>query len=722
MPTGEHRTETSRVGTRPAPATGTPAKKPSGKRLDIQGLRAIAVGVVVLNHLLDWPHGGFVGVDVFFVISGYLITGRLLRTAGTKSVGQYFYTFYKLRARRILPAGLLVIGLTIVAAQLVFGGVRAHNVLVDGGWAAIFLANWHFASAGTNYFEAGDGESPLQHYWSLSVEEQFYVVWPVLVLLAVILLQRRFAAHGLSDRTRDLTVGAMAVVLSLAGFAYSLHQTAAEPTAAYFSTLSRSWELGAGAALACFLPHVRKIPRGWAEVLSVAGVAIIAVAVFITPSTNGFPGPWAAPAVLGSALVIAAGSIGTAHVRNVLLTNRASTFLGDISYSVYLVHFPLVVIMGVLLPQDDLFRWLAVLGGTVGLSTLIFYFVEEPFRDFRTGIHPDLRNKFFYGAAPVLMAMCLTVPILVRPIPPGVDSKTFLALGEAQAEVDRKLANGDDSSTVQLQSALLDSVQATSWPNDLDPAIGDAPRADRIAPVFPSSCNEVDEALTPEQCTSGADDAEHSAVLIGDSITMWLATAFEDLHASGDPLVDDWQVTDLGTSGCSFSSNVSQVRGFSRADRAGCQSRVSDALDYIEQTQPDLVLMTINLRKDKRIPFVTSTLKALSADSKVVFVMPPPMTGNPAECYTSLSEPADCATTVQKDWKKYRAKMRDELPEFGGTVLDTKDLFCIAEQCPAFVATTPTKADGLHPLASYVDYMQGAFSELIDKRGTLDLS
>ncbi|UKE98314.1 acyltransferase family protein [Paenarthrobacter nicotinovorans] len=185
------------------------ARKPSSKRLDIHGLRAVAVLAVVANHLTGLPGGGFVGVDVFFVISGFVITLGLMREHEMKGTIS-FRDFYVRRVARILPASTATIVITVTASYFVFFAARASGVLQDGVWALLFSANWRFASSGTDYWAEDSPISSLQHYWSLGVEEQFYFVWPwVLVLVLGIAakfgasaLRRRYAPSDRSLRSR----------------------------------------------------------------------------------------------------------------------------------------------------------------------------------------------------------------------------------------------------------------------------------------------------------------------------------------------------------------------------------------------------------------------------------------------------------------------------------------------------------------------------------------
>ena len=186
-----------------------PKARGSRYRPDIQGLRAIAVLAVVANHLAGWPTGSFVGVDVFFVISGYLITGILVREFETRQTIS-FRGFYARRIKRILPAGLFVIGATVCATRVLAGIDRYHFAAKDAIAAVLFAANWHFAQTGVNYFNQSLPPSPLQHYWSLSVEEQFYFVWPWLMLGLLLIGRRlRFWRH---EHTRLVAGVAIAVI------------------------------------------------------------------------------------------------------------------------------------------------------------------------------------------------------------------------------------------------------------------------------------------------------------------------------------------------------------------------------------------------------------------------------------------------------------------------------------------------------------------------------
>jgi len=315
-------------------------------RRDLQGLRAIAVLAVVATHLTGWPRGGFVGVDVFFVLSGFLVTGILLRDLESRGT-VHLRRFFARRVRRLLPAALLVLAAVVGVGFLVFPGVRAEALVADALAAAGLVSNWRFALEGRDYFSSVD-VSPLQHFWSLSVEEQFSLCWPVLVLLAVSVLPA-LARRGRAGRS---AVGVLAALVVVASGIVAWMQTASDPTVAYFSTFTRAGELGVGAVLASLAPALARLHAAVRVPLAWIGVGVVAASFVIVDPGSPFPAPWAALPVAGAALVIAAGIGGDPRHRSLfVLTNPLAVSVGDVSYSLYLWHLPVIVFAGALLPQ-----------------------------------------------------------------------------------------------------------------------------------------------------------------------------------------------------------------------------------------------------------------------------------------------------------------------------------------------------------------------------------
>ncbi|MFD1492063.1 MULTISPECIES: acyltransferase family protein [Microbacterium] len=383
--------------------TSNPTSPRTPIRRDIQGLRALAVVMVIATHVVGWPSGGFVGVDVFFVVSGFLITGLLLREVA-ESGRISLRDFFARRIRRLMPAAMLVLLGVCVAAFFVFNRARADATWADAVAAALFVSNWRFAAEGTDYFSAA-AVSPLQHFWSLSVEEQFSLVWPVLLLIAVLLVPR----GGRRGRAGRVAVGGVVVLVGAASWAWAVAQTAAEPTVAYFSTATRAWELAVGALLAVASPALARIPAALGGLLQWVGLAGVVLSCVVIDPASAFPAPWAVLPVAATALVVAGGVGGDPSHRHLFpLTNPVSVWLGDLSYALYLWHFPVLVFAGVLLPAGE-WTTAIVLAATAVLAVSTYYGVEQPLHR-----SPLLRRR---AAAPVLAAQAHSPASASEPAP-----------------------------------------------------------------------------------------------------------------------------------------------------------------------------------------------------------------------------------------------------------------------------------------------------------------
>ncbi|MFF5295321.1 acyltransferase family protein [Paractinoplanes globisporus] len=353
-------------------------------RPDIEGLRAVAVAAVVLFHAgVPGIGGGYIGVDVFFVISGFLITSLMLREVAT--TGRLsLLRFYGRRARRILPASSVVLVTVILAGYHWLGFLRGDEIASDGRWAALFASNFNFAAQGVDYLESQAAPSPLQHFWSLAVEEQFYFVWPALLVLLIWL--------GL----RHATPAVLAVAVA-ASLACSVWQEGA--TWSYFSPATRAWELGAGCLLALVAGRLDRIPAGLSTAMAGAGLAGIVVAALTLDDGTPFPGSAAALPVLSTVLVLAGRGdaiLGLAPLR----------WLGRISYSLYLWHWPVLMIASQAFGQlSGLGRAVLVLL-SVGLAIITYALVENPIR--RSG---RLRRSHLLTAA--LAVLLSLAPVAV---------------------------------------------------------------------------------------------------------------------------------------------------------------------------------------------------------------------------------------------------------------------------------------------------------------------
>ncbi|MGH8866610.1 MAG: acyltransferase family protein [Actinomycetes bacterium] len=360
-------------GTRPG-GSGFPHRPgQTGFRPDVEGLRAVAVGAVLLFHAgLPFTPGGFVGVDVFFVISGYLITGLLvgeLSATGSVSLPR----FYARRARRLLPMAAVVLGSVAVASWLVQPPVRRVEVADDVVASALYAVNWRLSERAVDYFASGGFDSPVQHFWSLAVEEQFYLAWPALLL--VLAWWARWRAVGLRRVVLPAVVAAGGVSL-----AYCLLRTYVETGEAYFSSFTRGWELALGGVLALALTGRRRLPVPMAGALAWGGLAAIGYAVVAFDASTRFPGAAALVPTVGVAAVIVAGASSVQHGAGRLLTSRGMRHVGRVSYAWYLWHWPVLVFAG------EVFGALSAVEGFVFAAAswvpavVTHHLVEQPFR------------------------------------------------------------------------------------------------------------------------------------------------------------------------------------------------------------------------------------------------------------------------------------------------------------------------------------------------------
>ncbi|SDG79477.1 Peptidoglycan/LPS O-acetylase OafA/YrhL, contains acyltransferase and SGNH-hydrolase domains [Lentzea fradiae] len=402
--------------------TGNRTPKAPGFRADVQALRAIAVLAVVVNHF--WPGvltGGYVGVDVFFVISGFLITSHLGREiARTGRVR--FGTFYARRIRRLMPAALLVLAVSVVLAGVLLPYPRWSATAWETFASAFYWENWLLAAKSVNYSAQNASASVVQHFWSLSVEEQFYLFWPLLLVGLV----------SLGRNLRWLVPGVAAVgVLSLV---VSVVHTALSPNPAYFNTFARVWEFALGAFVA-LLASKLVLPRVLAEVAAGVGFVLILVPAFVYDHTTPFPGSLALVPTIGTALVIVSGLRPGPQWHTPVTASAPVQFIGNISYSLYLWHWPVVVlapfVLGGSLDGGKLttawLLWLLAL--SVVLAWLTKMLVEDRARTFA----PLVRNTKTTFAA--MFAGLLVVEVLAGGLQAGYHQRVAAAGREVPQEI-----------------------------------------------------------------------------------------------------------------------------------------------------------------------------------------------------------------------------------------------------------------------------------------------
>src|SRR4051794_4960018 len=461
----------------------------NGFRPDIEGLRAVAIGAVLLCHAgLSFAAGGYVGVDVFFVISRFLIT-RLLLGEGSRTGSVSLPRFYARRVKRLLPLSAVLLATVAVLSLILFSPVRAGEVAGDIVSCATYTANWHFAAQSVDYFAQDAEPSPVQHLWSLAIEEQFYLVWPAL-LLAITWVWRR---RGTSARpVLCVALGAILVV----SFVFNLRYVSDQPAAAYFSTFGRAWELALGAALAVLGDlRLRRAPAlaiGW------LGIGAIAYATFAFGPETPFPGTAALVPTLGAAALILAGASWQAQGRwgsAALLSLPPFRYVGRISYAWYLWHWPALIFAAAIWGTLSPLAGLAVIAASWLPTAITHGLVEEPFRRSK-------RLVAFPRRALVLGAGC-----------------TAIAIGAALLLVDlqptlKTAPRSDVRGALALKAGAVPQPRAEAVrPNPLKAW------SDR-GQLFADGCLVGIAGTTPAHCRYGDPNGKRTLILFGDPHAM----------------------------------------------------------------------------------------------------------------------------------------------------------------------------------------------------------
>lgn len=353
-----------------------------GFRKDIQGLRAVAVTAVVLYHL-NSPllPGGFVGVDVFFVISGFLITGLLMKQLHLEGKVSLL-NFYSRRAKRLLPAATLVLLSTAALTFYLLPPTRWGAIGWDTIASSLFSQNWRLALNSVDYLARDEAPSPFQHFWSLGVEEQFYFVWPLLLLPVGWLFTRgRRKKRGIVSGRLSTAILIALSLIALPSFLWSIYYTAEAPGPAYFASTTRAWELALGAALAASATTLRRLPTPVIVVLGWLGLIGIALSFCLIDTSMPFPGSVALIPALSTSAVIAAGLQNSRFGPQVILSVTPMQFLGNISYSLYLWHWPIIVIITAVSGNIGPLTGLITVAICLALAWVTYKWVERPLND-----------------------------------------------------------------------------------------------------------------------------------------------------------------------------------------------------------------------------------------------------------------------------------------------------------------------------------------------------
>ena len=669
------------------PTTATvPVASTSVVLPEVQALRAIAVLGVIAYHL--WPgvvRGGFAGVDVFFVISGYLITAHLLREQLAGRLG--LSRFYARRIRRLLPAALLVLAVATIGTLALLSIGRWPQVLREIIASTVYAENWVLAADSLDYFALNNAASPVQHYWSLSVEEQFYLVWPLLLILGSAIGARLTARRG-----------AIASVLGLvlvASLASSIVLGVTRPAPAYFGTHTRAWEFAAGGLLAVFLVRTAARPV-LRSALSWIGLAMVAAALLLYNGSIPFPGVAAVLPVAGTLLVIAAGNPRSRLAPWRLLSLRPVQVVGDLSYGIYLWHWPLLVFVPVLLygTPNIVVKSLVVVA-TIVLAALTKRFVEDPLR---TGpLLAARRSRVTLASGAAAMAIVAAVALVPLTAVPGIlesrESANLTAVEAAGQCLGAAVIDNPDCDSLQPGTFLLPDVDTA--------ALDDVNTLD---------CWSLSGHRELVSCTHGpTTGAALRVALVGDSHSNQYVSAFTQIAAA-----HNWRVDVYGKTGCRWSSAEQEETVEWVADCEAWKDALNARLTTGEPY--DIVITSSAMKSPIREAagktgqqtsidgFVDSWAAVTQRGTQVIAIRDNPQT---TEDYLAciahnLDDPgAACARPQAESFDGFDAQLEAVPLVEGAHLVDLTQYFCQNGSCPPVIGNVIVYRDPSHLTSTY---------------------
>jgi peptidoglycan/LPS O-acetylase OafA/YrhL len=676
-----------------APAAG----EHIGFRRDIEGLRAIAVLAVVIYHA-GWMSGGYVGVDVFFVVSGFLIT-RLLLDEVRRTGGISFTGFYARRVRRLLPASVLVLVVTLVASWIVLSPLQMRTTVGDAKAAALYVANYRFAAQRTDYL-GPHGPSPLQHYWSLGVEEQFYLLWPLLLFVFLRSVRRAGAP-------------AVLVLLVIVSFVWSARLTVTNQPWAFFSLPTRLWELAAGGLLAFAATRLRTLRPSVANVVGWTGLGVVVWSMVRYSSSTSFPGLAALAPVLGTLAVLGAGCAVTRNGPIVVLGRPVAQVIGRSSYAWYLWHWPILVLAAVWVARPlSNAETLGLVVLSAGLALLTTFAVERPIRTSRVLSWRPRRS--FVLAAGLTGAALLATYATAQAIP-DLRGRGTAAVLRPELPSER----GKSRPTVppltraleQIDAKLAAALRVSSMPVNVQPPL-DGAAGDKALPFLDGCDNTYTDAVVHE-CAYAATESRTTIVLFGDSHATQYFPAFDFIAE-----VRHWRLVVLSKTTCPpFELTVfSPVLDRTYSE---CDNWREAAFARIARERPALVVLGAARHYDPSYHFAVygtewltglqksvARIRGMGVPVMVLGPTPKPPFDVPSCVSAHLNDLQACATPLSVAVNGQGRRTEGTVAERAGArYVDVARWMCFHESCPPIVGNLLVYRDDNHLTTGYAAWL-----------------
>ena len=715
-------------------------------RPDLEGLRGVAILLVLSCHAgIPGAEGGFVGVDVFFVLSGFLITGLLVAEHDRSGLIS-FRAFYARRARRILPAALVVLVVTLFAAQFIISPLDLPRITDDVLAAGLSLANIRFAFEATDYFASGD-VSPVLHYWSLAVEEQFYLVWPALLLLAAHLWRPRVGM-------------ALLMTAVLAGsFLLSLAVTVSSGPWAYYSLPTRAWQLAAGGLVALAIPRLGSMPRPLAAGIGWSGVGLVAAAFILIGPATPYPGFAALLPTIGAVGIIASGGRPASPGR-IILSLPPLRWLGRISYSLYLWHWPILVLgplaLGLSSPGEEptgtsLISRLGLVFVAVIAAIASWRLIEEPFRRGLPGPGEGRRSlakgapKGFAAAGAALIIVGALSSATVMSSPPnvelaaayeGVDDQGFdpasLPTGPPRATGVIVSAPGPDGQDAMATPAVVPVASSQPTPRPVARIEGRIPKGlqpslkasrgddDRL---FADECGLSLAGVKPPRCVYGDRDGSLTVALVGDSHASHWFPALEIVAQQRG-----WRLIPLTKVSCVF-VDMRLTSPYLKREYTECETWRENVIDRLIELQPDMVLIASNrwfpaLLDQDGVPERQGAAMARFIErvpGRIAIIVDTPRSDHDVPACLAKHPTAieRCVTkrAAALTWRHLRRET-EAARLTGAAIVDMTDVVCPGKVCPPIIGDTLVYRDHHHLTATFVRSIAGDLAAALPDLGS----